>query len=72
MKNHGKTGSDRDECDKDINVLDLCKREHIVKMLLAYEVAPKQTNNGVYCMTEQLSDEVIDVVYDYLLVNLII
>ena len=53
-----------------INILDLSKREHLVKMLLAYEVVPKQTNNGVYCMTEQLSDEVIDVVYDYLLVNL--
>jgi hypothetical protein len=53
-----------------INILDLSKREHLVKMLLAYEVVPKQTNNGVYCMTEQLSDEVIDVIYDYLLVNL--
>ena len=53
-----------------INVLDLCKREHVVKMLLAYEVVPKQTNNGVYCIVEQLSDEVIEVVYDYLLVNL--
>ena len=53
-----------------INVLDMCKREHVVKMLLAYEVVPKQTNNGVYCIVEQLSDEVIEVVYDYLLVNL--
>ena len=53
-----------------INILDLCKREHAVKMLLAYEVVPKQTDNGVYCMTEQLSDEVINVVYDYLLVSL--
>ena len=53
-----------------INILDLCKREHLVKMLLAYEVVPKQTNNGVYCMTEQLSDEAVDVIYDYLLVSL--
>ena len=53
-----------------VNILDLSKREHLVKMLLAYEVVPKQTNNGVYCMTEQLSDEVVDVIYDYLLVNL--
>ena len=53
-----------------VNILDLSKREHLVKMLLAYEVVPKQTNNGVYCMTEQLSDEVIDVIYDYLLVTL--
>ena len=55
-----------------INILDLCMREHVVKMLLAYEVVPKQTSNGVCCMIEQLSDEVIYVVYDYLLVNLII
>ena len=53
-----------------INILDLTKREHVVKMLLAYEVVPKQTNNGVYCMTEQLSDEVVDMLYDYLLVSL--
>jgi len=53
-----------------INILDLCKREHAVKMLHAYEVVPKQTDNGVYCMTEHLSDEVVDVIYDYLLVNL--
>ena len=53
-----------------VNILDLSKREHLVKMLLAYEVVPKHTNNGVYCMTEQLSDEVVDVIYDYLLVNL--
>ena len=53
-----------------VNILDLSKREHLVKMLLAYEVVPKQTNNGVYYMTEQLSDEVVDVIYDYLLVSL--
>jgi len=53
-----------------INILDLCKPEHAVKMLLAYEVVPEQTDNGVYCMTEQLSDEVVGVIHDYLLVNL--
>ena len=53
-----------------ITILYMCKREHVVKMLLAYEVVPKQTNNGVYCIVEQLSDEVIEVVYDYLLINL--
>ena len=53
-----------------INILDMCKREHVVNMLLAYEVVPKQTDNGVYCIVEQLSDEIIEVVYDYLLINL--
>ena len=39
-----------------INILDLTKREHVVKMLLAYEVVPKQTDNGVYCMVNKMSD----------------
>ena len=53
-----------------INILDLNKREHITKILLAYEVDVRQTNNGVYCLLDALSDEVIDTVYDYLLINL--
>jgi hypothetical protein len=53
-----------------INILDLNKREHIAKILLAYEIDVKQTNNGVYCMMDALSDELINTIYDYLLVNL--
>ena len=53
-----------------INILDLHKREHIAKILLAYEVDVKQTNNGVYCMIDALSDELINTIHDYLLVNL--
>jgi len=53
-----------------INILDLNKREHIAKILLAYEMDVKQTNNGVYCMIDGLSDELINTIYDYLLVNL--
>ena len=37
---------------------------------LAYEVIPKQTNNGAWCRIEELNAEVINVVYDYLLTNL--
>ena len=55
---------------KNINMLDMCRREQIVKMLLAYEIVPKQTNNGVYCMVNQMSDEVIEVLYDYVILNL--
>ena len=64
---------DRDKIEficRKINVLDIDKREHICKMLLAYEITPKQTNNGVWCKTEDLSDELIDIIYDYLLTNL--
>ena len=54
---------------KKINMLDMCKREQIVKMLLAYEIVPKQTNNGVYCMINQMNDDVIEVIYDYIIIN---
>ena len=53
-----------------INILDLCKREHVIKILLAYSIDVHQSNNGAWCKTEALSDEVIEVMYDYLLVNL--
>ena len=64
---------DRDKIEficRKINILDIDKREHICKILLAYEITPKQTNNGVWCKTEDLSDELIDIIYDYLLTNL--
>ena len=53
-----------------INILDLNKKEHICKMLLAHEVELVQSNNGVYCTLDKLSDELINLVYHYLLVNL--
>ena len=53
-----------------IKALDLDKREHVCKILLAYEVTPKQTNNGVWCKTEELNSEVIDVIYDDIILNL--
>ena len=53
-----------------INILDLNKREHVTKILLAYEIDVKQTSNGVYCMIDAMSDELINTIYDYLLVNL--
>ena len=46
------------------------KREHICKILLAYEVTPKQTNNGAWCRVEELSNELIDTIYDYVVTNL--
>ena len=64
---------DRDKIEfirRKINILDLDKREHICKILLTYEVTPRQTNNGVWCKIEKLSNEVIDVIYDYILLNL--
>ena len=64
---------DRDKIEfivRKINILDIDKKEHVCKILLAYEVIPKQTNNGAWCRIEDLSDEVIDVIYDYVVSNL--
>ena len=64
---------DRDKIEficRKINILDIDKREHICKILLAYEVIPKQTNNGAWCRTEELSKELVDTVYDYLVHSL--
>ena len=64
---------DRDKIEficRKVNILDMDKREHVVKILLAYEATPKQTNNGAWCRIEELNAEVIDVVYVYLLTNL--
>ena len=55
---------------KKINILDLNKKEHICKMLLAHEIELIQSNNGVYCMMDAMSDELINTVYEYLLINL--
>ena len=40
-----------------INILDMNKREHVVKILLAYEIIPKQTNNGAWCRMDELTNE---------------
>ena len=53
-----------------INILDLNKKEHICKILLAHEIELIQSNNGVYTSLDKFSDELINVVFDYLLVNL--
>ena len=59
---------DRDKVEficRKINILDLNKREHVVKILLAYEVIPRQTNNGAWCRLEEINAEIIYTIYDY-------
>ena len=55
---------------KGIQTLDLDKKEHICKILLTYEVNIKQTNNGAYCQFSEISDELLDVIYQYIITNL--
>ena len=55
---------------KGIQTLDLDKKEHICKILLTYEVNVKQTNNGAYCQFSEISDELLDIIYQYIVTNL--
>ena len=55
---------------KGIQTLDLDKKEHICKILLTYEVNVKQTNNGAYCLSNEISDELLDMIYQYIITNL--
>ena len=55
---------------KGIQTLDLDKKEHICKILLTYEVNVKQTNNGAYCQFHEISDELLDIIYQYIITNL--
>ena len=55
---------------KGIQTLDLDKKEHICKILLTYEVNVKQTNNGAYCQFSEISNELLDIIYQYIVTNL--
>ena len=55
---------------KGIQTLDLDKKEHICKILLTDEVNVKQTNNGAYCLFNETSDELLDIIYQYIVTNL--
>ena len=55
---------------KGIQTLDLDKKEHICKILLTYEVNVKQTNNGAYCQFNEIIDELLDIIYQYIVTNL--
>ena len=53
-----------------INILDLHEKEHVCKILLAHEIDVKQNNNGVYCKFDELSNELIDVIHEYIVTTL--
>jgi hypothetical protein len=38
--------------------------------LLTFGIYPRQTNNGVYCEFSELSDELLDVIYNHLVMSL--
>ena len=53
-----------------VNVLDIYQKEHVCKILLAYEINLKQNNNGAYCKVDELSNELIDTIHEYIVTNL--
>ena len=57
---------------KGIRTLDLDKNERVCKILLTYEVNVKQTNNGAgaYCQLDEISIELLDIIYQYSITNL--
>jgi hypothetical protein len=52
---------------KNINMVDKEKREHICKILLTYNINLVQSNNGVFCYYCDLNDDIINIIYNYLM-----
>jgi hypothetical protein len=53
-----------------VNMLNLDQKMQICKTLLTFGIYPRQTNNGVYCEFSELSDELLDVIYNHLVMSL--
>jgi hypothetical protein len=53
-----------------VNILNLHEREHVCKILLAHGIDVRQNNNGVYCRFDELSNELIDVIHEYIVTTL--
>ena len=44
---------------KRVNTLDIDKKEHLCKILLAYDIDLRQNNNGVWCYFSDINDRLI-------------
>ena len=55
---------------KGIQTLDLDKKEHICNILLTYEINVKQTNNGAWCQFDEINDDLLDIIHQYVITNL--
>jgi hypothetical protein len=53
-----------------VNILNLNEKEHVCKILLAHEIDVKQNNNRVYCRLNELSNELINVIHEYIVTTL--
>jgi|TARA_B110000263_G_scaffold245058_2_gene254048 hypothetical protein len=52
--------------DKYINYLDIDKKEYICKILIHHNIPIYQNNNGVYCNYNNLNNDIIIKMYDYI------
>jgi hypothetical protein len=52
---------------KNINIIDKEKKEHICKILLTYNINLTQNNNGVYCYYSDLNQDILDIIYNYIM-----
>ena len=56
--------------DKYINILDIKNKYDLVKLLLFQNVKFMQTSNGIYVEYIKLSDEIIDIVYNFIVTHI--
>ena len=55
---------------KYINILDIKNKYDLVKLLLFQNVKFMQTSNGIYVEYIKLSDEIIDIVYNFIVTHI--
>ena len=53
-----------------INTMSILHKEHVCKILMAHDIVVHQSNNGAYCWIRDLSTDIIDVVHEYIVMNL--
>ena len=53
-----------------VNILDMDYKSQLCKVLLTMGIDVKQTNNGVYCYFDDMEDRLLNLIYDFIKVNL--
>lgn len=56
--------------DKYINILDIKNKYDLVKLLLFQNVKFIQTSNGIYVEYNKLSDDIIDIIYNFIVTHI--
>jgi hypothetical protein len=56
--------------DKYINILDIKNKYDLVKLLLFQNVKFIQTSNGIYVEYNLLADDIIDIVYNFIVTHI--